>query len=98
MEAVVIGEVQNAQPHRRNQMIILMKVLGVCGVDRQFEDNGDGVLDADEALALLKLEELDFASCDRFFMLDILVVFLHGAVFRGIAWLLLHFGHRNQKV
>ena len=98
MEAIVIGEVQRAQPHRRNQMLILMKLLGVCGVDREFPDNGDNVLDADEALALLKLEEFEFSSCNRFFMMDILIVFLHGAVFRAIAWLLLHFGHRNKKV
>jgi hypothetical protein len=98
MEAVAIDEVKNAPRHHRNKMIIFMKMLGICNVDKQYADNGDSVLDADEALALIKLEDFDFHSCDRFFLSNLMYMFMHGALFRAIAWLLLHFGSRDKQV
>lgn len=79
-------------------MIILMKALGICGVDQQYINNGDGVLDANEVASLIKLEEFDFETCDAYYWRDLLWMLLHGSVFRAIACLALHFGNRHKKV
>jgi hypothetical protein len=98
MEAVTIGEVNNVGEHLRNQMIIFMKVLGICGVDQLYVDNGDRILDANEAASLIKLEEFNFEQCDAYYWRDLLWILVHGSVFRAIAWLALHFGNRHKKV
>jgi hypothetical protein len=98
MEAIAIGEVQNAPHHHRNRMIIFMKTLGICTVDEQYTDNGDNVLDANEARSLMKLEDFDFSSCDRFLWTNLMYMFMHGAAFRSVAWLVLLVGTRNKHV
>ena len=98
MEAITIGEVSNAAPYRRNQMIVLMNAFGVCEVDKQYHNDGDGVLDAAEAVSLIKLAEFDLNSCNAFYWRALIWMAVHGAVFRLIAWLALHFGNRQKKV
>lgn len=44
MEATTITEVLRQPDHLRNQNLIIMKVLGVCEIDKLYLDNSDGVL------------------------------------------------------
>jgi hypothetical protein len=98
MEALVITEALRQPAHLRNQNLILMKVIGICGMDEAYLDNGDDVLDVDEATALLELEDFEFTQCNGMYWQCFLWMALEGLVFRIIAFCALHFGNQNKKV
>lgn len=98
MEAVVIREVQQAPEHRQNQMMILLAKIGVCNMDHRLIDNGDNVLDQDEALALVKLATFDFEECDPFYWKSLLWLFLTGMIFRIIALAALELNRRRRRL
>jgi hypothetical protein len=98
VEAFVIKEVQAAPQHQRNKMLLLLRTTGVCDVDKKYIDNGDDVLDPDEAAALLRLEEFDFSECSVHYWRSCLWVMLQGLAFRLIAFIALRLRHRDKKV
>lgn len=98
MEAVVISEVQSAPEHRKNQMMILLSRIGLCNMDRRLIDNGDDVLDEDEALSLVKLADFEFVECDANYWKSLLWLFLMGWIFRTIAFAALEITRRRRRL
>lgn len=98
MEAVTIEEVQNVPGYRRNQMLLLMNVFGICGVDKQYVNDNDSNLNREEAASLVKLLDFDLAQCGAYFWRALLWLLVHGIVFRVVACVGLHYGNRNKKV
>lgn len=98
MEAATISEVVRQPEHLKNQNLIIMKLIGICEIDKRYLDNGDGVIDPDEAAALIRLEDFEFSQCDGMYWSCFLWIAMEGVVFRIIAFLALHFGNRSKKV
>lgn len=98
MEVITIGEVQNAPDHKRNQMILLLRILGLCSMDERFVNNDDGILEPDEVVSLIKLEEFEFSECNSNAYHGLLVVISLGLAFRVIALIALHFMNRDRKI
>lgn len=44
MEATTISEVARQPEHLKNQNLIIMKIIGICEIDKNYLDNGDGEL------------------------------------------------------
>lgn len=57
-----------------------------------------GILDQEEATALLRLEDFQFSECNGLYWRCFLWIAMEGLVFRIIAFLALHFGNRSKKV
>jgi hypothetical protein len=75
---------------RRNAIIMMARGLGFCGLDQVLPDNGDGVLDAHEALALLRVQQsFGPGSCDGYKSTAMVALFVGGLLTRLGAWLLL---------
>lgn len=98
MEASTISEVVRQPEHLKNQNLIIMKLIGICEIDKNYLDNGDGELDADEVAALISLEDFEFSQCDGMYWRCFLWIAMEGLVFRIIALFALHFGNRSKKV
>jgi hypothetical protein len=98
MEAIAIRELQAAPPYRRNQALVTASAFGTCRVDTLYADNGDGVLDANEAEALLRLADFGVGSCTARFWRALLWLVVHGTVLRVAAWLALALGNRQKKI
>lgn len=98
MEALAITESQRTPSHVQNSTMLFMNRLGVCQMDKMYVNNGDQVLDDDEAHALLQLLEFELSDCTSIFWQCLIWVLLQGVLWRILAVVGLHFGHRAKKV
>lgn len=97
MEALAIEESQKSPSHLQNGTMLFMKHLGLCEMDKMYVNNGDQVLDDDEADALLRLMEFQLTDCTSTFWQCLIMITLQGVVWRIFALIGLHFGHRAKK-
>lgn len=98
MEALAITESQMTPSHLQNSTMLFMNQLGVCQMDKMYVSNGDEVLDEDEASALLRIMEFQLSDCTSAFWQCLIWVLLQGILWRILALLGLHFGHRAKKI
>jgi len=100
MEAVTIKEIQKAPSYRKNQMMLIMRFVGICGVDHSFVADEDPTSLSDaEASSLLSLaNDFEFSDCNVHYVRGILWMMLEGLIFRLLAYLALRFLRRHKKV
>jgi len=97
MEALAITEAQETPSHHQNQAMLFMSRLGICKLDTLYLNNGDQVLDQDEADALLRLLDFKLSDCTSTFWQCLIWILLQGLLLRAIALAGLHFGNRAKK-
>eukprot|EP00892_Ulva_mutabilis_P003872 jgi/Ulvmu1/1857/UM012_0013.1 len=97
MEALAITEAQATPSHLQNQTLLFMNRLGVCDVDKLYINNGDQVLDQEEADALLRLLDFQLSDCTSVFWQCLIWILLQGLVLRITALAGLQFGNRAKK-
>jgi hypothetical protein len=74
----------------RNTILMMGRGLGFCGLDLQLPDNGDQVLDSNEALALLDVQQkFGPGYCDAHQATALVALYTGGLACRVAAWLLL---------
>lgn len=97
MEALAITEAQTTPPNLQNQTMLFMNRLGVCKMDTMYVNNGDQILDPDEADALLRLLDFQLSDCTSVFWECLIWILLQGLMLRIVALVGLHFGNRAKK-
>ncbi|PNH07624.1 hypothetical protein TSOC_005907 [Tetrabaena socialis] len=74
----------------RNLIIMMARGIGLCGVDRLLEDDGQEGLSPQEAISFLRVQDnFNFSYCDRYKSTAYLALVGLGLGFRLVAYLFL---------